>query len=146
LTVDRVGGGALVVLALFTLWECRKLPLGSLRHPGPAYMPVLLALLLLVFGAIIWALGARAARVAAVEVREWAHAGAILADCAFIAVALEYLGYRLTIFIALVFLLGPLERQTWLTTLLFSTGFAIGSFYLFATLLRVPLPYSPWGF
>lgn len=39
LTTDRVAGSALGLLALFVLWESRKLPRGSLRNPGPAYMP-----------------------------------------------------------------------------------------------------------
>jgi hypothetical protein len=77
---------------------------------------------------------------------EWSHGAAILGVCAFIALALERLGYRLTIFVALAALLALLERQRWFTTLLFSLGFSLGSFYLFATLLRVPLPRSPWGF
>ena len=146
MTIDRVGGAALAALALFTLLESRTLPLGTLQNPGPAYVPVLLAGLLFVFGVCIAALGARSARLAAVGWSEWKHGLAILGACAFIALALERLGYRLTIFVALVFLLGVLERQGWLTTLLFSAGFSLGSFYLFSTLLRVPLPYSPWGY
>jgi hypothetical protein len=70
---------------------------------------------------------------------------AILVVCAFMALALERLGFRLTIFVALAALLGLLERRGWRTTLLFSAGFALGSFYLFATVLRVPLPRGPGG-
>ena len=50
MTVDRVAGVALVLIGLATLWESRAFPLGSLHRPGPAYMPVVLALLLIVFG------------------------------------------------------------------------------------------------
>ena len=57
LSVDRVAGAALAVVALFVLWESRTLPLGSLANPGPAYMPVVLALLLLVGGIAIAAVG-----------------------------------------------------------------------------------------
>jgi hypothetical protein len=148
MTIDRVGGGALALLALLTLEETYRLrlPLGSWQNPGPAYVPVLLALLLLVFGILAFAAGAKAERVSAVGWSEWRHGAAILAACAFMALAFERLGYRLTIFVSLAALLGLLERQHWLTTLLFSAGFALGSFYLFATLLRVPLPYGPWGF
>jgi putative tricarboxylic transport membrane protein len=146
MTIDRVGGAVLGLLALFTLWECRKLPLGTLNNPGPAYVPVLLAALLLFFSVLIVAFGARSARIAAVGWSEWKHGAAILGACAFIALALERLGYRLTIFVALVLLLGVLERQKIVTTILFAAGFSIGSFYLFSTLLRVPLPYSPWGY
>ena len=147
MTVDRVGGLALALLALFTLEESYRLrlPLGSLQSPGPAYVPVLLALLLLALGVLVAALGARTAPLAVIESREWRHAVAILLVCAFMALALERIGYRLTIFVSLAALLGLLERQRWLTTLLFSAGFALGSYYLFATLLRVPLPLGPGG-
>ena len=47
MTVDRVAGVALVLIGLATLWESRAFPLGSLHRPGPAYMPVVLALLLM---------------------------------------------------------------------------------------------------
>ena len=66
LTTDRVAGGALVVLALVVFWESRKLPLGSLRNPGPAYMPVLLAAVLLLFGVLLVIVGGRASWVASV--------------------------------------------------------------------------------
>ena len=41
MTVDRVGGLALALLALFTLEESYRLrlPPGSLQSPGPAYVP-----------------------------------------------------------------------------------------------------------
>jgi hypothetical protein len=146
-TVDRVGGIALAALALFTLEESYRLrlPLGSLQNPGPAYLPVLLALLLLGFGVLVAALGGRTAQLAAVGWHEWRHGAVILLVCAFMALALERIGYRLTIFVSLATLLGALERRRWLTTVLFSAGFAFGSYYLFATLLRVPLPIGPGG-
>ena len=147
MTVDRVGGVALAVLALYTLEESYRLrlPLGTLQNPGPAYLPVLLALLLFGLGVLVAALGTRTAQLAAVGWHEWRHGAAILLVCAFMALALERIGYRLTIFVSLATLLGVLERQRWLTTILFSAGFAVGSYYLFATLLRVPLPLGPGG-
>jgi hypothetical protein len=38
------------------------------------------------------------------------------------------------------------ERRGWVETLVFAFGLAFGSFYLFYTLLRVPLPEGPLGF
>jgi hypothetical protein len=145
MTVDRAGGLALAVFALGVLWESRVLPLGSLRNPGPAYMPIVLGLLLLGFGVLVAVFGGTAERLAAVGWSEWRHAAAILVTCAFAALALERLGYRLTIFLALAFLLALVERRTWTTTAIFAVGFAAASFYLFATVLRVPLPRGPWG-
>jgi hypothetical protein len=146
-TIDRVGGVVLVLLALFTIEESwrLKLPLGNLQNPGPAYMPGLLAVLLLGFAILIVMSGARSQRMATVSWSEWRHAVAILAVCAFMAVGLERLGYRITIFVALAFLLGVVERRSVLATIAFAGVFSAASYYLFATLLRVPLPLSPWN-
>ena len=145
LTTDRAAGGALALLALVVLFESRTLPLGSLRNPGPAYMPVGLALLLLLLGLCLIVLGGRASTLAAVGWTEWRHAIAILGACAFGALAFERLGYRLTVAIILGFLLGVVERKGIVLTLVFALGLAVGTFLLFDTLLRVPLPRGPFG-
>ena len=145
LTTDRAAGSALGLLALGVLWESRKLPLGTLRSPGPAYMPVALALVLLVLGLLLVARGGPAPRLGVVGWSEWRHAVAILAACAFAALALERLGYRLTVALTLAFLVGLVERRGALLAVAFALGLAAGTFYLFDTLLRVPLPRWPFG-
>lgn len=143
-TADRVAGSVLVALAVGVLIESRVLPLGSLRNPGPAYMPVLLSLLLLGFGVLLALRRADSSGPSATW-SDWRHAVAILTTCAFAALALERLGYRLTILIVLVFLLAGVERRGWLVTSLFAVALAFGSFFLFSTVLRVPLPLGPFG-
>src|SRR6266478_3522991 len=59
LRTDRVAGGALVLVALVVFWESRRLPLGSLRNPGPAYMPVALAAVLMCLGSLLIALAGK---------------------------------------------------------------------------------------
>jgi putative tricarboxylic transport membrane protein len=145
ITSDRLIGGALAVLALFVLVESRKLPLGSLRNPGPAYLPVILALLLLGVAVVLVVAGRRAPGLGALGWFEWRTAVAILAVCAFDALALERAGYRLTMTITLLFLLGLVERRGVLVTVLVAGGLAFGSFFVFETLLRVPLPRGPFG-
>jgi hypothetical protein len=145
LKADRTAGAALVLLALGVLFESRALPLGSLRTPGPAYMPVVLALLLLGFGTLLTARGGRAVPLAAAGWADWRHAVAILGSCVFAALALERIGYRLTIVLILAFLLGVMERRHPLITVAFALALALGSFLLFATILRVPLPRGPLG-
>src|SRR6266542_2931300 len=116
LTIDRVAGGALVLVGLIALWESRRFPLGTLHRPGPAYMPVVLALLLILFGV-----------------------------GAFAAWGLDRLGYRLTVAVVLFFLLFVLERRGVVAAIVLTVTIAWGSFYLFDTLLRVPLPRGPFG-
>ena len=90
-------------------------------------------------------MGAPPKRVADMQWTEWRHAVAILGTCAFMALALERLGYRLTIFVALFALVSVVERKGWIAGVVFAGGFSLGSHYLFNTLLRVPLPQGPFG-
>jgi hypothetical protein len=127
MTVDRVAGMALVLIGLVAIWESRVYPLGSLHRPGPGYMPVLLASLLIVFGGTLFAMGARTRRLAE------------------LAWGLERLGYRLTMAVVVIFLLRIVERKSWALGLALTVVMAWGSFLVFDTLLRVPLPRGPFG-
>ena len=145
LTVDRIAGAALALVALFVLWQSRVLPLGSLGNPGPAYMPTVLAALLLLGGLAIAALGGNAPSPGMLGFREWRHVVAIVAACVFAALGLERLGYRLTMLVVLLFLLGVVERKRPVAALVFAVAFAGGTFLLFDGVLRVPLPRGPLG-
>lgn len=146
MTIDRVSGAFLVLLGLFVVWERRVLPLGTTGQPGPGYVPLLLAILLIILGAILIFQGGRAKALRKVPWAEAPHAFAILGCCLFITVFMETIGYRLTILAVLGFLFGVIERlKIWLVLVL-SSSFAFGTFWLFDSLLRVPLPRGGWGF
>ena len=142
---DRVTGSALVLLAVVTAWETRRLPLGTLHNPGPGYMPLLLAIILGALGMLVALRGGGSPRLGEVAWPEAGHAAAILVGCAFAAFALEWLGYRLTVVILLAFLLGVMERKRPAVVAAVALGLAVGSFFLFSNLLKVPLPRGPWG-
>jgi hypothetical protein len=64
---------------------------------------------------------------------------------AFIAFTLELLGWRLAVSVALLALLGFLERRGAVFTVVLTAAIAFGSFFLFNDLLKVPLPRSAVG-
>ena len=145
--IDRVSGVALAVVAVVVLeetWRLR-LPLGTLANPGPGYVPVLLALGMLIAGALLATLGRSPATLEGAGWSEWRHSVAIVGVCAFVALGLERLGYRLTIGLACVILLGVVERKGPVPTVLVAIALAAGTYFLFDTLLRVPLPRGPGG-
>jgi putative tricarboxylic transport membrane protein len=144
-TIDRVAGAVLTLLALFVVWESRRLPLGTLRTPGPAYTPVLLAALLALFGLVLFAFGGRAPRLAEAGWQEWRHVVAIFGVCTFAALALERIGYRLTVAIMLLAILRLVEQKATVVALAFAIVVAQASFFLFGSVLRVPLPRGPFG-
>ena len=145
MTIDRVAGLALVLVGLVAIEESRAFPFGTPHRPGPAFMPMLLAGLLIVFGGVVFLMGGRARRLAEVGWHEWRHAVAIFGACAFAAWGLERIGYRITIAVVVAFLLLVIERKGLALSLALTAVMAWGSFFLFDTLLRVPLPRGPFG-
>lgn len=145
LSVDRAAGILFTAFSVIVLWESRKIPFGTMAEPGPGALPVLLALVLLACSVAVFLGGRAGARLADVRWSEWRHAVAILGTCCFMALALERLGYRLTIFVALFVLVFVVEKKSWIAGLIFAGVFSLGTYFLFNTLLRVPLPKSPFG-
>ena len=147
MTTDRVAGVGLALFAALILEESwrSRLPLGSFAMPGPAYVPALLAVALLVSGIVIAVTGGGAPALGAAGWSEWRHVVAIVAAGAFVSLALERLGYRLTMALACVFLVGVIERKRPAATLVFAIALAAGTYWLFDTLLRVQLPRGPFG-
>ena len=146
LSVDRAAGIAFGVFSLLVFWESRAIPFGTMAEPGPGALPVLLAIALLVCSVAMFAGGRASTRFGDVRWSEWRHAIAILGTCAFLALALERLGYRITMFVALFVLVSLVERKRWIAGIVFAGAFSLGTYFLFQTLLRVPLPRGWLGF
>ncbi len=142
---DRVSGLMLVALALYVWWMNRAYPIGSLSEPGPGYVPLLLAIFMGVMGLLVTLSGGKSMPLVAMQWTETRRAIALLVACGVAAYALERLGYRITMAALLVFFLGVMERRKPVMVAVVGIGFSLATYYLFATLLRVPLPVSPWG-
>ena len=142
---DRVAGALLFLLGAFAGAQSLALPLGSLAEPGPGYAPLLLSLLLAGLGLAVVLTGGASARLPELAWSELPHALLVLGGGIFATLTLEPLGYRLSTLALLLFSLGVVERRSLPATLAVSAGMAFGSYYLFATLLKVPLPTGPFG-
>ena len=143
---DQVAGFILTAVGLIVAWESRNYPFGTLADPGPGYLPFMLGLVLAAFGMLVVLTGRRARTFGFGQFGDAGKTFAVLAGLGFAALALERLGYPLTIIIMLVYYLGVIERRHWLPTVLLSLGMAYGSYGLFAKLLQVQLPRGPLGF
>ena len=143
---DQVSGLMLVALALYVGWMNRAYPIGTLAEPGPGYVPLLLAIFMGVMGLLVALSGGKSMPLAEMKWSEAKRAIALLVACGVAAYALERLGYRITMAALLIFFLGVMERRKPMRVVAVGAGFALVTYYLFATLLRVPLPVSPWGF
>ena len=146
MTRDRVAGSTLLLFAVAVMWEDRAFPLGTITKPGPGYMPMVLALILAGMAILVIVTGGRSPALASLDWSERRHAFAILAGCVFTALALERIGYRLTVILLVGLLLWVVERKRLTVTIAMALGLSLGTFYVFSTLLQVPLPLGPGGF
>ncbi len=144
-TADRASGMILVLFGIAVLWESRAFPLGTLGRPGPAFLPVVLAGVVVGLAVLVLVFGRRSPQLRSLERSEGGRVGAILSACALAALALERLGYRLTMIVVLAFLLGAVERSRPAVTISIAAGFALASYWVFQR-LGVLLPEGPFGF
>src|SRR5262249_19290558 len=149
---QRMGVAAIVGTGLLFIWRSlADLPLGTIDNPGPAAIPLALAILLVVFA--LWSLktgtaslfdSSDAADAAAAEPGALRHAILVLVAVTAAAVAINPLGYRLTMLALLLFFLGAVERKRIVTVLIVSFALSFGSYALFDHLLKVTLPTGPF--
>jgi putative tricarboxylic transport membrane protein len=139
-----VGGAALSLIGAVAIGLSLQYPLGDANEPGPAYYPLILSVLLTVFGAmVIWKGDDQRLRLA-----EWWENGRPLAILVALSVAtllLEPLGFRLTTAIMLIALLGILERRDWRMVLLIAVLFPAATYALLHNALKINLPLGPFG-
>jgi len=156
---ERVAATILLAASLAAIVEAHKLAVGSPGRPGPGFFPFYLAvaLALVALVLVLQSLRARAPGPAA-SPPEVASAGdaqtrprrakvvlTLAAGLAY-AFAFEPLGFALTTFVFLLFLLTVIEPQRPIVSLSTSAATALGAWLLFRVLLAVPLPAGPWGF
>jgi hypothetical protein len=135
----QLSGGALVLIGGLILWQARAHGFGGgFAVPGTGYAAPVLAcaiagmgLLVIFFGSEAETFDARAGLVLTL--------GVIIA-CGFVACAMDALGYRASVAIAIVFLFGAIEGRHPAAVLAAAVIVAFGSHYLLQTAFQVPLP------
>jgi putative tricarboxylic transport membrane protein len=146
----QITGAALLLLAVFVAVESLKLRYYTPLGPGPGFFPFWLAVLLgaLAIGMVLQAtLGEPepmpedffADRIGYLKM------GAVVLALVVVTLALEPLGFCLTMFAVYAFLLLTLGRQRFLVTLLVALGGSFGVYYVFVRWLQVPLPQGLFG-
>jgi hypothetical protein len=139
-----IAGAALSLIGLGAIGLSLQYPLGDANEPGPAYYPLILSVLLVVFGAmVIWKGDDTRPQLA-----EWWENGrplAILVTLGIATLLLEPLGFRLTTAAMLIALLGILERRDWRMVLLIAVAFPVATYALLHNALKINLPLGPFG-
>ena len=143
--------GFLLLLGIVATVESWRLVLGAVGKPGPGFFPFYLALGLSItsLGLVVRSLlereVGRGFLLGSIDVMgarkvAWALLGLFL-----YAFAFEKIGFLLSTFVVMVFLLRAVAAFDWLLTLGSSVASAFLSYLLFKVWLQVQLPSGPWG-
>jgi uncharacterized membrane protein len=144
---DLAGGLLMVVLGVATIFQSSQYELGSLRHMGPGYFPLILGIILTASGVLI-AINSRSAEAKiAVPKRppEWRGWFCICAGIVAFVVIGEYGGLLPATF-AIVFISALGDRQnSLLAATLLALAMTFICFVVFWWLLQVQFPLFRWN-
>lgn len=148
---EAIVAAVVLAIAALAVWQAALLPFGGAHAPGPGFFPLWTSIVIGVLAVILLSHARRApaSRPATDRADRAAHAlvkvvmlGVVLGAY---AVALDPLGYPISTFLLVVFMLRVLEPHAWSLALGMAASTAVASYVLFAVWLRVPLPPGPFG-
>lgn len=143
---DHVAGGIAVAAGAIVLAVSSDLPFGTLASPGAGMLPTLIIVLLMVFGAVLFA---RAGESPPFQDAAWTdlpHAVRVVAVAAAAVALYTVLGFLVTTAVLLFVLTFLVERRPFLPVAAFSIGVTALAYALFSLLLKTPLPRGMMGF
>jgi hypothetical protein len=141
---DHVAGGVFVVAGIVLFAMSGDLPVGSLASPGAGMMPKLVLVLLIGFGALLAIQARESPPLASLPWNDLVHAATIVAAASVAIGAYTVIGFVPTISLLLFVLIYIVERRNIWRALAVSIGVTLGSYLLFNTLLKSPLPPMPF--
>lgn len=148
--VYQVTGVTSLIFSIFVLHQAVGLQYYTLLGPGPGFFPFWIALVLGVLSAgMIYQSSFKESEPLPgdffPERRGLVRMGAIVLAMVASVLLLDTLGFRLTMLAFFLFLLLTLGRHHPIVTVLVAVAGSFGAFYLFDTLLQVPLPIGRFG-
>jgi hypothetical protein len=143
---DHIAGGVFIVAGLLVFALSGDLPFGTLASPGAGMMPKLVLGLLIAFGAILVARAGESPPLATIDWGDFRHAATVVAVTAAAIALYTKVGFVLSVSLLLFVLLYFIERRSLWRTLAVSLGVTLGSYLLFNTLLKSPLPTMPFWY
>lgn len=137
---DRWTGPVLLFLSLYVSVESWRLGLGTYVRPGPGFFPFYSSLLL---GVLALILTLRAFRGALERGEAWGRwINILLVSLAMLgfALLLNHLGFLVTAFLFIWFLLQGVERRGWIVSVGAASLTALAAYATFELWLRAQLP------
>jgi hypothetical protein len=119
------------------------LGLGSMRNPGPGFLPLLMALLLICFSLLLlFRSFMEPGLSSALKGLRWKSQAIMVASVFVYGFLLNLLGFLLSTFglMSVLFGLSFLDRKAWTKVLFYAAATAFIGWLVFSVILRVPFP------
>jgi len=141
---DVISALTLLGLALAALFEASKLPFGKLISPQAGFFPLILAIFLSIFSLVLMAhaIGETKKEFGASRAGSAIWKKIVLAVGALVVfgVLFESLGYIISTFLFIAFLLRAVEQQKWSLVVVVAFFTSLATYLVFGLLLNTPLP------
>jgi putative tricarboxylic transport membrane protein len=137
-----------IALGILVCYGAARLGLGTVTEPGSGFIFFWLGLILVMLSLAALAASLRSSEGMVQEAKEmnWVKIALVLLFLVLYAFFLERLGFVLTTFLLLSFLLGWIEQASWTRSLGVAAVAALGSFAVFEVWLKIRLPKGIFGF
>jgi putative tricarboxylic transport membrane protein len=137
-----------VAVGIMACYGATRLGLGSVAEPGAGFIFFWSGLILVILSFIVLVDSVRSSEDTVHEMGEmkWAKIALVLMSLLLYAFFLERLGFVLTTFVLLSFLLGWIERTNWVRSLEVASAAALASYAIFELWLKIRLPKGIFGF
>jgi len=147
---DRISGVFFLAVGVFFAAYARTVDVGTWSEPGPGFLPLLAGICMTVMATALFLKSFRRKGSPVPpffpKADSWKRVLATVASLAGYALALQYLGFMLTTFLFVGFLVKFIFPQTWTRALIVATLTAAASRLLFVDFLKTQLPKGFLGF
>ncbi len=137
-----------VVVGVLACYGANQLGRGSVAEPGAGFIFFWSGLVLMILSLIVIADSVRSSEDTVREIPRinWPKIALVLFSLLLYAFFLERLGFVLTTFVLMSFLLGCIEGTGWLRSLGVASAAALTSYAMFELWLKIRLPRGIFGF
>ena len=139
---EVIGGIFWGGVGIFFALGAVRLKLGTFHSPGPGFIPLGIALLLILFSLFTFAKGLISPAGQAGEI-PWKRPALVIGAVFFYGLLITVVGFLPSTFILMFILFGLLitiKKRKWLYVILCAATTALGAWLVFSVFLRVPFP------
>ena len=147
--INAVSGALFwIALGILVCYGATRLGLGNVTDPGSGFIFFWSGLILVILSLMVLAESLRDGEEATPDIgaMNWLKIALVLLSLLLYAFFLERVGFVVTTFVLLSFLLGLIEGTNWPRAFGIASAAALGSFAIFELWLKIRLPKGIFGF